>query len=255
MKIDKRENLLQQICVIIPTYNNVSTLFQVITEVLQYTPNVIVVNDGSTDDTAKQLQTQPSIKVISYARNRGKGYALKQGFRKAIEDGFRYAITIDSDGQHLVKDIVRFVEMIEQHPDAFLVGSRYLQQENMPKQNTFANRFSNFWFFVHTFQQIPDTQSGFRLYPLHFLKKMHIFTRKYETELEILVRLAWRFVPIIPIPISVYYAPKEERISHFKPFRDFFRISLLNTIFTGIAIIYFYPKFVLKYIFHYFQKK
>ena len=224
-------------CVIIPTYNNEKTLAKVITEVSLYAEHIIVVNDGSTDSTSIVLKQIDFVTVIDYPKNRGKGFALRTGFKKAIETGFDYAITIDSDGQHYPSDIPLFIEKTEEHPNSLSVGSRNLRQENMPGKNTFANRFSNFWFRLETGQKLDDTQCGFRLYPLQQIKDIRFYTKKYEFELEVLVRSAWKGIRIIPVPIHVFYASQEERVSHFKPFRDFARISLLNTIFVLLAFL------------------
>lgn len=132
--------------VVIPTYNNDRTLAEVIAGVGRYCADIFVVNDGSTDRTAEVLASTRDIRVIAYARNRGKGYALRTGLRAAREAGFRYAVTIDSDGQHYPDDIARFIERIEEHPDTLLIGARNLTADNMPSKNTFANRFSNFWY-------------------------------------------------------------------------------------------------------------
>jgi len=228
-------------CVIIPTYNNEKTLAKVIAEVSLYAEHIIVVNDGSTDSTSAVLEQFDFITVCSYPKNRGKGFALRTGFKKAIDRGFDYALTIDSDGQHYPSDIPLFAEKAKEHPDAILIGSRNLKQENIPGKNTFANRFSNFWFRLETGQKLDDTQSGFRLYPLQKIKDIRFYTKKYEFELEVLVRSAWRGVQINPIPIQVFYPPQEERVSHFKPFRDFARISLLNTIFVLVALLWVKP--------------
>jgi hypothetical protein len=118
----------------------------------------------------------------------------------------------------------------------------------MPKKNSFANKFSNFWFALQTGQKLPDTQTGYRLYPLEKMKHIRPFTSRYEAELEILVRCAWRGIKLVSIPIQVYYAPEEKRVSHFRPGIDFLRISLLNTLFTILAIIYGYPAKLLKYL-------
>jgi glycosyltransferase involved in cell wall biosynthesis len=193
------------ICIIIPTYNNASTLLRVIDETLGYSKRLIVVNDGSTDDTVELLRSMAyKPDIISYSENKGKGYALKRAFSFALARGYRYAITLDADGQHYPSEIPRFLEALEKNPEAVIVGSRMLKQENMPRENTFANRFSNFWFALQTFSKLPDTQTGFRLYPLYRMKKMHLYTTRYETELEILVRLAWKRVTIIPLPIRVF---------------------------------------------------
>lgn len=230
-----------QCCVIIPTYNNSNTLQFVIDDVLQYVADVIVVNDGATDETSAVLDLTSAVKIISYQPNRGKGYALKQGFKCALSSGFRYAVTIDSDGQHRGSDILLFLDKIEQSPDSLIIGSRLLHQENMPGGNTFANKFSNFWYRLQTGINLPDTQSGFRIYPLRKISGINIFTNRYESELEILVRSAWRGIKVEHVAISVYYPPRDERVSHYRPFIDFLRICILNTFLTIIAFVYAYP--------------
>lgn len=227
--------------VIIPTYNNAGTVAKVISDVKAFTADVIVVNDGSTDDTRDILATIDDIRVIDYPNNKGKGYALKLGLKRAYEWGYRYAITIDSDGQHYADDIPTFIESIEQKPDSLLIGARNLTAENMPSKNTFANRFSNFWYKVETGQELSDTQSGFRLYPLEKLQNIHFITRRYEFEVEIIVRAAWRGVNVENVPIKVYYPPVEERVSHFRPLHDFTRISILNTVLVLYALLLYYP--------------
>lgn len=227
--------------VLIPTYNNAGTLAQVISDVKEYASDVIVVNDGSTDKTAEILTAIEDIRIISYAENRGKGYALKLGLSKAYEWGYRYAITIDSDGQHYADDIAVFVERIEQSPDTLLIGARNLTADNMPSKNTFANKFSNFWFKIETGQSLSDTQSGYRLYPLEKLQNIRLVTRRYEFEVEIIVRAAWRGVKVENVPIKVYYAPDDKRVSHFRPLRDFTRISLLNSVLVLYALLVYYP--------------
>lgn len=235
------------ICVIIPTYNNASTILRVIDETYGYCPRIIVVNDGSTDNTKELLDSlTQKPEVITYKKNKGKGYALKRAFSYARVRGYRYAITLDADGQHYPAEIPRFLKASGEHPGALIVGSRVLKQEHMPRENTFANRFSNFWFALQTFKKLPDTQTGFRLYPIYRMEKMRWFTTRYETELEILVRLAWHRVPIGPLPVRVFYAPAGERVTHFRKGRDFLRISLLNTILTLSALLYGYPSMLLR---------
>jgi glycosyltransferase involved in cell wall biosynthesis len=235
-------------CVVIPTYNNEKTLEKVVQDVLGITGDVIVVNDGSTDSTPLILEKFRNIRVLSYAKNQGKGYALKKGFELAIKEGYQYAITIDSDGQHYAKDIAAFIEKSQEHQDALIVGSRQLPKDMMRQGSGFANRFSNFWFKFIAGINLPDTQSGFRLYPLSKLKDIHFYTQKYEFELEVLVRSAWRGIPVTSIPISVFYPPREERISHYRPFKDFVRISLLYTVFFFVVVFYIKPFSFLKYL-------
>ena len=228
-------------CVIIPTYNNAATLAAVIKDVAQYSSHIIVVNDGSTDNTVDIVKQFPAVQFISYTENIGKGWALRTAFSYAMDTGYKYAITIDSDGQHFAKDLPAFINKIEEEPNAIIIGARNMGQASVPGGSSFGNKFSNFWFKVETGITSPDTQSGFRLYPLEPLKKMHFITRKYEFEIEVLVRAAWKGVKVIAVPVTVYYAPKEERVSHFRPYKDFFRISVLNTILVLIAFLYIKP--------------
>ena len=227
-----------KVCTVMPTYNNGGTLRDVVERVLVFCKNVIVVNDGCTDKSTEILNAfGDRIIVVDYGKNRGKGYALKQGFKKAKTMGFDYALTIDSDGQHFPEDIPLFVEALGQHPGALIVGSRNLKQENMPGGNTFASKFSNFWFKVQTGISLPDTQTGYRLYPLRRLPK--IISSRYEAELSLLVFSAWRGTDLVPIKVNVCYP--EDRVTHFRPFWDFFRISVLNTVLCLVAIVYGWP--------------
>jgi len=122
-------------------------------------------------------------------------------------------------------------------------------QASVPGGSSFGNRFSNFWFKVETGISSPDTQSVYRLYPLEPLKNMRFITRKYEFEIEVLVRAAWKGVDVVSVPVTVYYAPAAERVSHFRPFKDFFRISILNTILVLISFLYIKPRDFIRILF------
>lgn len=231
----------KNICVLVPTYNNEKTLRRVIGGILHYTSNIIIVNDGSTDSTPFILQDYPEIRIIHLPENKGKGNALKTGFRVAEKIGYSYAITIDSDGQHYPDDIPVFVEsLLKESQDVLLIGNRNMAQDGIPKKSSFGNRFSNFWFWFETGIKLEDTQSGFRLYPLHKIPRKY-FTPKFEFEIEIIVRTAWRHVPVKNVPVKVLYDPAE-RVSHFRPFKDFTRISILNTILVAITLVYIIPR-------------
>ncbi|MNQ55434.1 Undecaprenyl-phosphate mannosyltransferase [compost metagenome] len=227
-------------CVIVPTYNNHKTLKKVLDSVLDFTPNVIIVNDGSTDSTQEILKSYSGLTQIHHPKNLGKGRALRNGFRKAIEMKFEYAITIDSDGQHFASDIPNFIAEIQNEPNSLLIGSRNMTQENVPKKSSFGNKFSNFWFKFETGIKLEDTQSGFRLYPLQLIPKQ-FYTNKFEFEIEVIVRSAWKGITVKNIPIQVLYDPAE-RVSHFRPFRDFTRISILNTVLVTNALLYIKPR-------------
>ncbi len=225
------------ICVIIPTYNNAGTIERVVHDTLKYCNDVIVVNDGSTDATSDILANISQIDLISYSQNKGKGAALKQGFKYAVKRNFKYAITIDADGQHYPSDIEYFVKAIIEHPGALIVGQRDLTGVDINGKSTFANKFSNFWFALQTGTMLKDTQTGFRAYPLDKLNGLSLLTGRYEAELALLVFAAWSGVEIKSIKINVYYPPRSQRVSHFRPATDFARIFLLNTILCVCTII------------------
>jgi glycosyltransferase involved in cell wall biosynthesis len=229
-----------KICVIIPTYNNHKTLQRVLDSVLQYTSNVIVVNDGSTDTTAQILENYAHLVQVHHPKNAGKGMALRNGFKKALELNYDYAITIDSDGQHFASDIPSFITALANEGDSLLIGSRNMTQENVPKKSSFGNKFSNFWFWFETGNKLEDTQSGFRLYPLQKIPARY-FTNKFEFEIEVIVRSAWKDIPVKNIPVQVLYDPTE-RVSHFRPFKDFTRISILNTVLVTISLFFIKPR-------------
>ena len=250
------------ICVVIPTYNNGGTIGRVVEETLAECDDVIVVNDGSTDATASILSAIEGITLVTLTKNSGKGAALKAGFRKALDMGFAYAITLDGDGQHYPHEISKFLQANREHPWSLIVGSRQSHNgdsphcenrlEGQPEGSRFANQFSNFWFWVQTGRRLSDTQTGYRLYPLKRLHGLSLLTSRYEAELELLVFASWHGVELVEIPIDVYYPPKEERVSHFRPGKDFARISVLNTVLCFLAVVYGLPlrlwRWVMKYV-------
>ena len=241
-KIHQQQRLNDRgICIVIPTYNNEGTITAVVQATLQECRDVIVVNDGSTDGTRDILHGMEGITLVEYAENRGKGYALKCGFRRALQMGFAYAITLDGDGQHYPDDIALFLKANQQHPGALILGSRQMDGIERSLGSRFANEFSNFWFYVQTGRRLADTQTGYRLYPLKKLHGLELLTSRYEAELELLVQASWHGVEIVPINIKVYYPPLAERVSHFRPIRDFARISVLNTVLCFLAVVYGLP--------------
>lgn len=228
--------------IIIPTYNNAGTLEDVIRRCLAQGLPVLVVNDGSSDETDSILERM-EVPSISHPKNLGKGQALKTGFLEARRQGFKYALTIDSDGQHFPEDIPALLE--EKGERTLVVGSR--SQMGADGGGSFANRFSNFWFRLYTWVDLPDTQTGFRLYPLNELPSLNLLSSRYEAELTLLVFSAWKGLKLKPVPVRVAYP--EDRVSHFRPGADFLRISLLNTLLLFVSLFYGWPRTILRKLF------
>lgn len=230
-----------RVLIVVPTYNNAGTIGGVIAGLREIADDILVVDDGSTDGTLSEI-VAAGAQHITYAKNRGKGYAIRRSFAYAVERGYDYVLTVDADGQHYPSDIAPFAQELTHAPDSLIIGARNLRADNMPSQNTFANRFSNFWYFVETGRRLDDTQSGFRLYPMRKIGRMRFLTRRYEFEVEVIVRAAWKGTEVRNIPVNVYYPPPGERVSHFKPIKDFARISLLNSVLVIAALLYHYPR-------------
>ena len=225
--------------VIIPTYNNAGTLKDVLSRTLAQGLPIVVVDDGCTDGTREILSGFNDVTVIAHPKNQGKGAALKTAFRWALEKGYAYAVTIDSDGQHYPEDIPELLKAKGER--TIVVGSRTTRGANAG--GSFANRFSNFWFTAYTGIRLTDTQTGFRLYPLHDLPSLRVVGNRYEAELSLLLFSAWKGLRLVPVQVRVNY-PKD-RVTHFRPFQDFMRITLVNIIGLPLAIFYGWPRILL----------
>ena len=166
----------RHICAVIPTYNNVGTVAGVVRGVLAQGLPVLVVDDGSTDGTEEALKGL-EITYLRHPKNRGKGIALRTGLEEARRLGYRFALTIDADGQHDPGDIPALVAAAGDR--TLVIGSRNIAADGMSSGSTFANKFSNFWFTVQTGRKLPDTQTGFRVYPLEDLPSLKLLTARY----------------------------------------------------------------------------
>ncbi|MBI4879940.1 MAG: glycosyltransferase [Planctomycetes bacterium] len=216
-------------CVIVPAYENERTVAAVARGAAALGLPVIVVDDGSRDRTAEAAREIDGVTVLRHERNQGKGAALRSGFLAAAERGFTHALTIDADGQHLPEDIPRLLEAARAEPAALILGARDLAAAGAGRGSRFGRAFSNFWTLVETGLRLEDTQSGFRLYPLGALAALRLEASGYDFEIEALVKAAWSGVPVRSVPVRARYFQGAERVSHFRPFLDFARISRLNT--------------------------
>lgn len=240
--IAQRMQLLR-CAVIVPTYNNAKTLARVLNGILEFTQDIIVVNDGATDNTPDVLKSFPQITQVHLPENKGKGYALQKGFKTALENKYDFAITIDSDGQHFPEDIEVFIDALEKESikNVLYIGARNMNQWDVPGKSSFGNKFSNFWFWFETGSWLTDTQCGYRLYPLREIEKLRLLTPKFEFEIEIIVKASWNGTLVKNLPVKILY-DENERVSHFRTVPDFTRISILNTWLVLVAIFYIKPR-------------
>lgn len=216
----------QSYWVVIPAYNEGATVWDVVARARQQCANVIVVDDGSTDDTAKRLAGLDII-VLRNERNSGKAHSLWCGFQRALAQGAAGVITLDGDGQHAPEEIPSFLAATLNNPEAFLIGARRSLQRKASRWRYLANRIADFWISCAAGRPIEDSQSGFRLYPARLLRGLtlkHGPKQSFVFESEVLIDAARRGTQCLPVPISV--APRfGARASHFRPVVDILRIT------------------------------
>ena len=211
---------------IIPVFNHAERVGEVIRQARQLALPLFVVDDGSTDDTPEVLAGIEGITVLRHPANQGKGAALLTGFAAAAAT-CDWALTLDADGQHLPADGLALLAAAQSaEKRVIVVGNRQgMGHHHVPRTSRFGRGFSNFWVWVSGGPGIGDSQSGFRLYPLPESLHLGVQARRYQFEVEILVRARQKGIETIEVPVSVVYQPKGERISHFRPWVDFCRNS------------------------------
>lgn len=213
---------------VVPVYNHAPTLPAVVRGLLDQGFEVLVVDDGSTDDPLGGLAGLP-VRTLRLEPNRGKGAALLAAARHAREAGYGALLTLDADGQHLPADAPALVDLARAHWPAIVVGERVMEGPHVPRSSRFGRAFSNFWVRLECGRTLGDTQSGFRIYPTDLLAGGSFLSRRYTFEVEVLVRAAWAGLPILGYPVGVVYPPAGERVSHFGAFRDNARLTALHT--------------------------
>ena len=211
--------------IVIPVYNHEATVAEVVIQCLELGYPVFVVDDGSTDGSYEKIRDISSVTILRHAQNRGKGAALMTGFAEAAKSA-DWALTLDADGQHRPDDIPMLVAAVPEGKRPIVVGRREgMQAEYVPWSSRFGRKFSNFWVQASGGPAVSDTQSGMRLYPLPETLNLPVRARRFQFEVEVLVKARWYGIPVEESPIHVSYAPKNERISHYRGFVDFMRNS------------------------------
>jgi glycosyltransferase involved in cell wall biosynthesis len=214
--------------VVVPVFNNEQTVVKVVRGIMALGLPVLVINDGSTDGSSLSLVDLP-VNLINFPVNRGKGVAIRAAFKWAKKNNFSHIITIDADGQHDPRDIPFFIEKIREFPCRVIIGKRRFAAD-VPGKSRFGRSWSNLWTRIVSGKMTPDSQSGFRAYPAGLLADMKFLGRRYEFEVEVLARAAWAGLEFDWVDVSVRYFKGQERVSHFKPLRDNFRISVIYTL-------------------------
>ncbi len=221
---------------LIPAYNEEKNIVNIIRESFQHVQDIFVVDDGSEDRTAI-LASQAGAHVITHKENMGKGRALLTGFSKIIKDDFDAVITMDADGQHLPSEIPKLKAGFERGDSDIIIGERLINRRIMPMHRLIANRIGEFFISLAMGARIRDTQSGFRIYGKEVIKNIQIETKGFEMETEILLKSRGAGFRIGTVPVTTVY--QENYSSHFRPIRDFYRISIffLRYIFKQTCLI------------------
>jgi glycosyltransferase involved in cell wall biosynthesis len=214
--------------VLIPSYNPGLKVFATVQAALEQWSPVWVVVDGSTDDSAQRLQAmaaaEPGLKVLVLPQNRGKGAAVLFGLRQALAAGFTHALTMDSDGQHPAERIRTFMQVSMAAPQAMVLGNPVFDG-SAPGLRVKGRQISNWWANLETlWAGIGDSLFGFRVYPIVPLVGImgrQLWMRRFDFDVEAVVRLCWRGVQPINLPAAVlYFRPEEGGVSHFNYGRD-----------------------------------
>ena len=218
-------NSMNDIVALIPAYNEAATIRDLVQRVLKIVPEVVVVDDGSSDATAEELSGLP-VTLLRNERNLGKAATLWKGFEYALSRGVQRVVTLDGDGQHRPEDIARLLSTAERFPGNIVIGARLHDKKNFPARRYYANQFARFWISWAAGYPIADTQSGFRVYPaglLTRLRRRDVAWNGFVFESEILIAAGSRGVHSIAVAIPGIY-PKQARPSHFRPVYDIARI-------------------------------
>ncbi|KGI76825.1 dolichyl-phosphate mannose synthase [Oleiagrimonas soli] len=209
---------------LIPCLNEARAIRGVIASVLALGYPVMVVDDGSDDGTPNIVAALP-VTLIRHPQRRGKGEALRTGFRAALKHGYDGVVSMDGDGQHVAEDIPRLLAAARRYPNHIVSGARLRHRERQPNYRRRANDFADWGISWAAGQCLVDTQCGQRYYPRAALELADIKSGGFAFETDILIEAALqRGVRVASVPIESRYLG-DMRLSHFRPVRDFSRIT------------------------------
>jgi glycosyltransferase involved in cell wall biosynthesis len=205
--------------VVIPCRNEGAAIAGLVQAVRALLPTVLVVDDGSTDDTGQQARAAGA-EVISLDSSQGKGTALRLGWNRARELGFTWALCMDGDGQHAPADIPKFLQCAERTGASLVIGNRMSDASKMPFIRRCVNRWMSRRISAMAGRELPDSQCGFRLVRLSALAAMRLDATHFEIESEQLLAFIAAGERVEFVPVQVIY--KSER-SKIHPLRDTLR--------------------------------
>lgn len=232
---------MMRIAAVIPARNEARTVGRLASDSLAHVDQVIVVDDGSNDGTSKCVSGLP-VSLIRHELPKGKAAALASGFARALADGADYVVTLDGDGQHRPADIPRLLAAARKFPDHLVLGARIRQRQRQPRIRRWANRFADFWISWAGGERVPDSQTGFRVYPRRLLEQVRPATAPrdgFVFEAAMLIDGARAGFPPVAVPVDSLYPP-DARPSYFRPGRDIWWISWF--IFWRILLSGMYPR-------------
>jgi glycosyltransferase involved in cell wall biosynthesis len=212
------------VCAVIPFYNEFNTVKEAVTASLNYVDIVFAVNDGSVDNSEKEIENLERVNLINLKTNKGKGEALKIGFKKALSLNFSKVITLDADLQHDTAFIPELISALDNYD--IVIGNRLSDLESMPLQRRLSNKITSFLLSLKTGQEILDSQCGFRGYNASVLKNVDTTYSGFEAESEILVLGAKKGFTIGSIKIPTKYSARKSKIKPIKTIIGFLKVII-----------------------------
>jgi peptidoglycan/xylan/chitin deacetylase (PgdA/CDA1 family)/SAM-dependent methyltransferase/uncharacterized protein (DUF2062 family) len=219
---------LAKTLIVIPVYNQTRSLRAVVEASIEAGFPVLVIDDGSTDGSLDTVAGLP-IERHRFPTIRGKGAAILAGAALAKRSGFEAILTIDADGRHDPADARRLLEASASSWPALVVGARRMESSDATRSSETGGYLSNFWVRLECGQALPDSRSGYRLYPVDLLSAMRFLSTSFAFEVEVLVRAAWAGYTIVSVPVPVRHPPAGERVSNFHRLKDKARLTCLHT--------------------------
>lgn len=204
-----------KICIVIPVYNEAKEIGNVVSAVRAKGFDVVVIDDGSTDNSCALAQAQGAV-VLQNAQRSGKGSSLQRGLDYVLQHDYEGVITMDGDGQHDPADLDHFVQKISVEPNSVVAGSRMENPQGMPPVRWATNRLMSILISAICHQNIPDTQCGYRYIGRAVLERLHLTSHDYEIETEVLIKTSRMGYPILSAPIKTIYSGEESKINPLK---------------------------------------